>query len=192
MEKLQTTSWAAFMLFVGAIVFGFRDMQEPFLDIASKYYLYAAFLLVLRFKFALDDHYYFGITLMKRWQARTGLAIGVVSWFCFIFSAYSLKELPESYLLFLTAIGTSTLWIVVVAIREGFYPEQLIWVGTNATYMMGTGFLLWEEQTNWTSSIGFINEIVRNEYTPIVVISLMLIVVMFDFARGKSMDHAKD
>lgn len=190
MEKLQSISWLAFTLVVAAIVFGFRGMEKSVFDIGITHYAYAVFLIGLRFKLALDDHFYFGVTKMERWQSISGLVIAMVSWFFFIFSAYAISQLPESYLLFLVAVGVSTLWIIVVSINSGFYREQQIWIATNALYMIGAGFLLWESKTPYYPSSTWVDAIVRFEYTPILTIILMIVIVIVDFRNSKSLDHA--
>ncbi len=113
----------------------------------SPPFLYIGFIFVLRFKMALDDHFYFGVTLMKRWQSVVGLFIGIVSWFIYIFAGYSLSNISDSYLLLLLAMAISTIWIVITGINSGFYKEQKIWLALNAVYMGGLGFLLWSETT---------------------------------------------
>ena len=192
MKKLQTVSWLAFTAFVGALFFGIRETNTPILDLEIRTYLYIIFLLILRFKMALDNNFYFGATIMSRWQSVVGLMFGLVSWVLYIFSAYSLSNIADSYLLLLIAIGVSTLWIVVTAINEGFYREQVIWIATNAIYMVVLGFLLWNEDTSSYPKYEWIDKIVTSTITPIVAIAALLLTVLFDFKHSKSMEHAKE
>lgn len=191
MERLQSISWSAFLIFLGALIFGVREIKIPILDIDFQIYVYIIFIFVLRFKMALDNHFYFGVALIKRWQSALGLALGFISWFFYIFAAYSLPDISDSYILLLIAIGVSTLWIVATAINEGFYPEQVIWIATNAIYMVGLGFLLWEENTPSYPDIGWIDTVVRSEFTPIAAIVVLILTVIIDFVRSKSMEHAQ-
>lgn len=191
MERLQAISWIAFSLFIAALVFGIRDIGVPVLEIELRLYAHITFIFVLRFKMALDDHFYFGVTLMKRWQSVLGFAFGIISWFFYIFAAYSLSDISESYILLLIAIGVSTLWIVTTSINEGFYSEQVIWIATNAIYMIGLGFLLWEENTPSYPQLAWVDATVKSELTPIVAITVLLLTVIIDFVRSKSMEHAR-
>jgi hypothetical protein len=98
--------------------------------------------------------------------------------------------LPDSYLLLLFAVGVSTLWIVVVAIREGFWWEQWYWLATNAVYMMGVAFLIWESQTGSRPDSPWIDAIVQFEWTPEITVSVLCLVVLLDFKCSSSLDHA--
>lgn len=191
MEKLQAVSWLAFTIFVGALFFGIREISTPILDLEIRTYLYIFFLLILRFKIALDDHFYFGVTLMRRWQSIFGLILGLFSWVLYIFSAYSLNGIADSYLLLLIAIGVSTMWIVATAFNSGFYKEQVIWIATNAIYMVILGFLLWNEGASSYPEQGWIDKMVKSDVTPIVALVVLLLTVLIDFKRSRSMEHAK-
>lgn len=190
MERLRTISWAAFMIFIGALLYGVRDIGKPVLELGAQTYIYIAFIFVLRFKMALDDHFYFGVTVMKRWQSIIGFFVGVVSWFFYIFAGYSLPVLADSYLLLLLAVAISTLWIVVTSINEGFYREQKIWLATNAAYMGGLGFLLWLESLKNDSLQEGAEVFLSNDMSSIVVTSFLLCAVFIDFGLSKSMEHS--
>lgn len=191
MPKIQALSWFAFTAFAGAILLGFRQFGIPFLEIELHYFLYAGFLFALRLKMALDDHFYFAVAQLKRTQAKIGFALGVISWFLLIFSAYSLPSLPDSYLLFLLSMGISTLWIIVVAIKEGFYKEQKYWLAANAAYMMVTGLLLWESKATTDYSLPWLNFILQFEWTPSILIVVLLVIVLIDYGYSKSLEHAQ-
>jgi hypothetical protein len=192
MPLIQALSWSAFTLFLGAIFLGFRDINESLWDINAQYYTYAAFILTLRFKIALDDHFYFGVSKFDRWPSILGFVFGSISWILFIFSAYTIPKLPDSYLLLLIAIGFSLIWIVVVSLRgEGFYKEQVFWLITNGLYMMGLGILIWESKTEKFPNILFIDTIVKFSYTPIIITCILFLVLIIDFVYSDSFSNAR-
>ena len=192
MPILQTLSWGFFTITVGAIFFALRQVNTNFLDIPLHIILYAAFLFALRFKIALDDHFYFGVTKMRRWQSVFGLMIGLLSWTLIIFSAFSINNFADSLLLLIMAIGLSTLWILVIAIREGFFWEHNIWLATNAIYMVGAAFLLWDIQAQDHPHVAWIEYVVKQESTPIIVLVIMILTLLVDFWRSKSITHAQN
>ncbi|MBL4740621.1 MAG: hypothetical protein JKY12_06480 [Sneathiella sp.] len=192
MPKLQALSWFAFTAFVGAVLLGFRNMSLPLGDIDLIYYVYGAFLFALRFKFALDDHFYFGVAALKRWQSVLGFVFSLISWFIFVFSGYALPNLPESYLLLLVTIGISTIWIAIVVFKEGFYKEQIYWIGTNPFYMIGVGFLIWEANTQTFPKLRFVDQIVQFEYTPTIVVVILSIGLIWDYWKSDSLSNARE
>lgn len=191
MPKIQTLSWFAFTAFTGALLLGFRQFGTPLLDIELHYFLYAGFLFALRLKMALDDHFYFAVAQLKRTQAKIGFSFGIISWFLLIFSAYSLPSLPDSYLLFLLSMGISTLWIIVVAIKEGFYTEQKYWLAANAAYMMITGLLLWLTQATPEDSSPWLNSVLQFEWTSSILTVVLFVIVLIDYGYSKSLEHAQ-
>ncbi|MDF2178901.1 hypothetical protein P2G88_11635 [Aliiglaciecola sp. CAU 1673] len=190
MDRLRMLSWGAFMIFLGALFYGVRDLGTPILALGAKLYLYLAFIFFLRFKMALDDHFYFGVTAMKRWQSVSGFFVGVLSWFFYIFAGYSLSSIADSYLLLLLAMAVSTLWIVVTAIKDGFYREQKIWLATNAIYMGGLGFLLWSESAAEDTTGEWLESLLRSDVIAVGVLILLLGTAIIDFRLSKSMEHA--
>jgi hypothetical protein len=86
MERLRSLSWTAFTIFIGALFIGLRDFEKPISELDFNVYLYVSFILILRFKMALDDNFYFSVTKMERWQSQIGLGVGALSWVLFIFA----------------------------------------------------------------------------------------------------------
>ncbi len=190
MRQLQALSWFAFTAFLGAVILGFRLFERSLFEIDLRYYMFAVFLVMLRFKLALDDHFYFGVTRLRRLQSQLGLMFAGASWFLFIFSAYNLRTLGEAYLLCIFSIGISTVWIVVVAIREGFYREQIIWLITNAVYLMLIALLLWIEKTPRFPAAATVDAVLAFAYTPEIVIGVLIATAVVDIGLSKSFENA--
>ncbi|MBO9491983.1 hypothetical protein J7384_16605 [Endozoicomonas sp. G2_1] len=192
MEKLISLSWTAFTIFIGALFFGLRDFDKSISDLDFNVYLYVVFIFLLRFKIALDDNFYFSITEMQRWQSLCGLAIALLTWFLFVFAGYYLSTFSDSIFLLLWSLALSTFWILVIAIGDGFYSEQKVWLATNTCYITGLSTLL------WLPSLSEVSETSQHQVALTTidvatsfVLTVLIVITIIDFKYSKSIQNAK-
>lgn len=135
-QSLNTTIFGGTL---AALLAGLFKASGRVVDQPLTLWLFVAFFVLLRLKIFLDDYKYFGTTETKNTHFKTGVVIGLTSWLLWAIGGYAVFTLRDAYLLVGTAIGVSTIWIIVVALRKGAYREQYYWVATNTIFML----LLW-------------------------------------------------
>jgi hypothetical protein len=139
-QSLNTTIFGGTL---AALVAGLFKTSGEVTDQPLTLWLFIAFFVLLRMKIFLDDYKYFGTTETRNPHFKTGFLIGFISWMLGAIGGYAVFNLRAAYLLVGAAIGTSTIWIVIVALRKGAYREQYYWFATNTIFML----LLWNAQS---------------------------------------------
>jgi hypothetical protein len=90
-------------------------------------YLFLVFFVFFRFKVFLDDAFFFETKANFRSKRfNIGFTLAIVSWGLMIYAVFCIPTLHTAYLLTLTAIGVSAIWIVAEGSQDRFYRTDYL------------------------------------------------------------------
>lgn len=174
--------------FAGACIAGFAggiaiSMKSDTIDFETVFL--AVICVLLRFKLWIDDREYF-IGVAKGTHAasrgfKIGVALGVMSWFPWLFAGLSVGSEKRCAMFMTVAFVISTLWIMSTWLDQRPYAAQIGWMFYNVAYM-GAYFLLWQRDASW---FPFPNHKVNAAYA---IEAFLLIVVLFDVTASGTLN----
>ncbi|HEY2113678.1 MAG TPA: hypothetical protein VGJ51_01205 [Candidatus Angelobacter sp.] len=146
MNIYQNVNNGLFFGAIAALIAGLGRVSVH--DQPPAVWLFTTFFVLFRLKMFLDDHRYFATASTDNSEFKIGFLLGIASWIFWAWSGTQISQLSDACYLLGIGITIATLWVAVVALRQG-QAHHFIWVGTNAACVA----LLWSASrrhgTDW-------------------------------------------